>query len=84
LFDVHNNGKKEHFDRYVYKVLKGWASLATPSGVKRTDFSLRIPCFQRLLRVRIEISYENEKLKVLITDADYDVKVKYYEGASKE
>jgi hypothetical protein len=83
MFDVQDDEKKDHFDHYVYKVLKGWVTLATKESTKRTDFSVSIPCFQRLLRVTIEVRHKDDKLELLILDEDYDLKVEYYERASK-
>jgi hypothetical protein len=75
---VDNTGEKEAFDRYVYKVVKGWVSV----GTKRIDFSVRIPGFQRLIRIKVEITDdENGNLKVVVTDADYHAKVIYYNTA---
>jgi hypothetical protein len=55
-------------------VLKGWVVVEG----QKTRFSFRIPCFQRLLRVKLEISLEQKKLKVVAKDADYDLKKEYY------
>jgi hypothetical protein len=55
--------------------VKGWASL----GTTRTKFEFPIPGFQRLLRLRIEMSESEEGLRVEVFDADYDAKVKYYD-----
>jgi cytochrome b involved in lipid metabolism len=75
---VNTQGRRNHLDNYVYKVVKGWVSL----GTRRTNFSVRLPCFQRLFRLKIDITEEEiekenkkeKKLIVVVTDADFDIK----------
>jgi hypothetical protein len=74
MFDVNTKESRTQFDQFVYKVVKGWVVVDD----KKTRFSFRIPCFQRLLRVKLEISLEHNKLKVVAKDADYDLKKKYF------
>lgn len=65
---------RDHLDGYVYKVVKGWAAV----GDKKAEFSFRIPCFQRLMRIKIELSEYNGNLRVVVKDADYEVKLAFY------
>jgi hypothetical protein len=75
MFDVKNNNKKNHFDKEIYQIVKGWISL----GTKKAEFSVEIPCYQRLFRMKVEISEEQEELRVVVTDSDYETKIKYYQ-----
>lgn len=72
------NNKRNYFDRYVYKTLKGWVAV----GDKRAKFEFEIPNFQRLLRLNLQVNVEgeNEKQRVLlrVTDADFEAKQVYY------
>jgi hypothetical protein len=56
MFDVKNNNKKNHFDKEIYQIVKGWISL----GTKKAEFSVETPCYQRLFRMKVEISEEQE------------------------
>jgi hypothetical protein len=58
-------------------VLKGEVAI----GSKRVSFSVNIPNYQRLLRVKVEIKEEEHNLRVIVTDADYDIKKCYFEKA---
>ena len=72
-----NEEEKPQFDKYVYKVLKGWVSL----GAQKVNFSVKIPCYQRLLRLRVDILDNKGHPRVVITDVDFETKKLYYETA---
>jgi hypothetical protein len=61
-------------------VLKGWISL----GSKKVEFSVKIPCFQRLFRFKVEILLENEELRVIVQDADFEAKTTYYDVGAED
>ena len=61
-------------------MIKGWIVL----GSEKVEFSVKIPCFQRLFRVKVEILLDNEELRVIIHDADFESKIAYYNAGAIE
>jgi hypothetical protein len=77
MFDVFNENENDYFDRYVYKRLKGVIFV----GSKKIEFNIPIPCYQRLLRINLEIRGDSKDLRVVVKDADYVAKMAFYNAA---
>lgn len=70
-----NKNERLDFDRYVYKKLKGWVLIAGA----RTKFEFVIPNYQRIIRLTLIVSRDENGVRIQILDSDYSIKQKYYE-----
>jgi hypothetical protein len=50
-------------------------------GSKKIEFNIPIPCYQRLLRLSLEIIGDSHSLRVVVRDADFDAKEVFYYSA---
>jgi hypothetical protein len=50
-------------------------------GSKKIEFNIHLPCYQRLLRLKLYIIGDSKDLQVVVEDADYEAKKAFYKNA---
>jgi hypothetical protein len=53
-------------------------------GSKKIEFNIRLPCYQRLLRLKLYIIGDSNDLKVVVEDGDFYAKKEFYRSAAKK
>ena len=66
------------FDVLVYKRLSGTVVV----DGRKAQFDLKLPCYQRLLRLTLRVSLEGEGVRLVVEDQDYEAKRFYFENAA--